>query len=63
MSWTKFIPLADKILGYFGPKKHEERVLRKFIGRWDKIRPFISFSGKRQKNHLEKMDSLRSELR
>lgn len=63
MSWSKLIPLADKILGYFGPKKHEERVLRKFIGRWDKIRPHIKFDGKRQNNHLGKMDKLRKELR
>jgi len=63
MPWADIIPFANKVLGYFGPEKHEERVIRKFIGRWDKIRPFIEFEGKKQDNHLKMMDALRSELR
>ena len=63
MNLLKLIPLADKIFGYFGADKHEQRVLRKFVGRWDKLRPYIKFEGKRQNNHLKKMDALRSELR
>jgi len=63
MSWLELIPFANKVVQYFGSEKHEGRVLRKFIGRWDKIRPFIKLEGKRQANHLEKMDDLRSELR
>ena len=63
MPWSD-IPTAIKdLVNYFGPGKHEERVLRKFIGRWDLVRKYIKFEGKRQNNHLKVMDRLRKELR
>lgn len=63
MPWSDIPTVIKEALGYFGPKKHEARVLRKFIRRWDLIRDYIEFEGKRQNNHLKKMDKLRKELR
>ena len=63
MAWSDAPTVIKQLLGYFGPKQHEMRVLRKFIGRWDAVRPYVKFDGKRQKNHLAVMDKLRKELR
>lgn len=63
MPWSDAPTVIKKILNYFGPDKHEQRVLRKFIGRWDKIRAVLSVEGKRAEKHLKMMDKLRKELR
>lgn len=63
MAWSDIPTIIKEAMGYFGPEKHEKRVLRKFIARWDKVRPFVAFKGKRQQNHLAMMDRLRKELR
>jgi len=63
MAWSDIPTVIKNAMNYFGPDQHERRVLRKFIGRWDRIRPTLSVTGKRAKKHLEKMDDLRKELR
>lgn len=63
MPWSDVPTLLKDIMNYFGPDQHERRVLRKFIGRWDKIRAFLSVNGERAKKHLEVMDKLRKELK
>jgi hypothetical protein len=63
------MPLSDiptvikDVLGYFGPAQHELRVLRKFIGWWDVIRPNMLVEGKKENIYLVKMDKLRKELK
>jgi len=63
MPWSDVPTVIKDIFKYFGPDQHERRVLRKFIGRWDKIRAVLSVKGKRAEKHLEVMDKLRKELR
>ena len=63
MVWSDLPTVIKDVMGYFGPAKHELRVLRKFIGRWDLIRSNMTVEGKRANNHLIVMDRLRKELK
>ena len=63
MPWSDVPTVLKKILGYFGPKQHETRVLRKFVGYWDTLRPAIKVEGKKEEKYLAKMDKLRKELK
>ena len=60
---TGVLTAASSAVNYFGVERHEERVLRKFIGYWDQIMPYMTVEGKKQNKYLDKMVKLRSELR
>jgi hypothetical protein len=63
MAWSDIPGVVKKVLNYFGEDKHEKRVLRKFIGSWDRIRPAIKVTDSKDKKRLKRMDKLRKELR
>ena len=63
MPWSDVPTVLKQMFGYFGPSKHEERVLRKFVGYWDVVRPAVTVEGKKEQKYLDKMDKLRKELK
>jgi hypothetical protein len=63
MAWSAIPEVIKDVLGYFGEDKHEQRVLRKFVGLWDRIRPVVKVEGKKETAYLAKMDLLRKELK
>lgn len=63
MAWSDVPAVLKKVFGYFGEEQHEKRVLRKFVGTWDKLRPSIKVTDKKDKYYLKRMDNLRKELR
>lgn len=63
MPWSDIPTVLKQLFGYFGPDQHEQRVLRKFVGCWDKLRPYINPSDKKEKYYVNRMDKLRKELR